>query len=225
MSKTDNSINEHVSRMMQKVRYKINETPKYTQLNPDDFKNDDSVPVIPKDDAKVLSDAPIAEADSEVSGNTETPPAQTATPIVAPVDPMVNNALPQEETTNEIQNDIIKHNIAAMHNLHDKISSLETYVNDLNKNVSILSTEVEEVREPTTSEKLMSKKDVSYPYYFNLNDFWKRGNWFDKSREEKNEHGIRQLPDGSYVADFDDLPKYSSNDLNNSFNDRDITVQ
>jgi hypothetical protein len=225
MSKTDNSVNEHVSRMMQKVRYRINETPKYTQLNPDDFKNDDSIPVIPKNDSKVLSDAPIAEADNEVSGSTETPPVSIETPIVTPVDPMINNVLPQEETPNEIQNDIIKLNIAAMRDLQDKISGLDSYVQNLNQNVSKLSSEVEEVREPSTSEKLMSKKDVSYPYYFNLNDFWKRDNWFDKSREDKDEHGIRQLPDGTYIADFDDLPKYSSNDINNSFNDRDITVQ
>ena len=224
MSKTNISINEQVSRMMQKVHYRINETPKYTQLNPDDFKNDDSIPVIPKNDTKVLSDAPIAEADDEVSGNTETPPVPVAAPIVAPVDPMAN-ALPQEETPNEIQNDIIKLNIAAMHDLQDKISSLDSYVQGLNQNVSKLSSEVEEVREPSTSEKLMSKKDVSYPYYFNLNDFWKKDNWFDKSRDEKDEHGIRQLPDGTYIADFDDLPKYSSNDLNNSFHSRDITTQ
>jgi hypothetical protein len=79
-----------------------------------------------------------------------------------------------------------------------------------------LNAEVEEVREPTNGEKLMSKKDVSYPFYYNLNDVWK-GNWFEKNREEENEKGIRELPDGTFIADFDDLPEFSKTDIEQSF--------
>ena len=76
----------------------------------------------------------------------------------------------------------------------------------LNSKLEALNTDVEEVREPTNTEKLMSKVNVSYPYYFNLNDFWK-GNWFNEKRDKETEKGIKELPDGTYVADFDELPQ------------------
>jgi len=90
----------------------------------------------------------------------------------------------------------------------------------------MLSADVEEVREPTDSEKLMNKTEVSYPYYFNLNDFWK-DNWFDQKRAQNNginggdaeQQGMKELPDGTYVADFDDLPQKSKIDVQNSFNE------
>ena len=117
-----------------------------------------------------------------------------------------------------LQNDIIKHNIEAMKSIHDKLESLDMAVQQLNAQSKSLSAEVEEVREPTNTEKLMSKKNVSYPYYFNLNDFWS-GNWFNEQREKEHEKGINQLPDGSFVADFDDLPQKSKPDVQKSFNE------
>ena len=64
----------------------------------------------------------------------------------------------------------------------------------------------------------MNKTKVSYPYYFNLNDFWS-GNWFNEKRNQEMEKGIKELPDGTFVADFDNLPQQSKTDIQNSFND------
>lgn len=118
-----------------------------------------------------------------------------------------------EENVNQIQNDVIKHNIEAMKGLTDKLQDLEQINSQLNQQLAALSAKVEEVEEPTDAEKLMSRKDVSYPYYFNLNDFWK-GSFFDK---KNGNNGIKQLPDGTYVADFDDLPVHDSMDVKDSF--------
>jgi hypothetical protein len=133
---------------------------------------------------------------------------QAADPMGAPVEPEVD----------VIQNDIIKHNIEAMKSIHTQLEDLNAMVQGLNGKLETLNADVEEVREPTNTEKLMSKKNVSYPYYFNLNDFW-NGNWFTEKRENEAEKGIRELPDGTFVADFDDLPQKSRIDIQNSFND------
>ena len=124
---------------------------------------------------------------------------------------------PQQEV-DLIQNEIIRHNTEAMKSIHSELQSLNNMVNGLNTELKKLNYDVEEVREPTNVEKMMEKKDVSYPYYFNLNDMWE-DNWFAQQREQSGEKGIRQLPDGEFVADFDDLPKPSKIDIQNSFND------
>jgi hypothetical protein len=124
------------------------------------------------------------------------------------------------QQVDNIQNEIIKHNTAAMQSIHDKLKGLDSTVVALNAKLDSLNADVEEVREPTNSEKLMSKTNVSYPYYFNLNDFWS-GNWFNQKREEEHEKGMRELPDGTFIADFDDLPQQSKNDVQNSFNNFD----
>jgi len=126
--------------------------------------------------------------------------------------------VPPEQQVDDIQNDIIKHNIAAMKSIDDQLKSLNAITDALNKESKVLSAAVEEVREPTNSEKLMNKKNVSYPYYFNLNDFW-NGNWFDENRKAEHEKGVRELPDGSFIADFDDLPQKSKQDVQGSFNE------
>ena len=106
-----------------------------------------------------------------------------------------------------------------MRGIHDQLEGLNSTITGLNQKMDVLGANVEEVREPTDSEKLMNKTDVSYPYYFNLNDFWK-DNWFDQKRdEEQTNQGMKELPDGTYVADFDDLPQKSKIDVQNSFND------
>ncbi len=122
------------------------------------------------------------------------------------------------QEVDDIQNDIIKHNIAAMQSIDDQLKSLNATVQGLNAKLQTLDADVEEVREPTNTEKLMNKKDVSYPYYFNLNDMWS-GNWFNDRREAEHEKGVRELPDGTFIADFDDLPQKSKTDVQNSFND------
>ena len=122
------------------------------------------------------------------------------------------------QQVDDIQNDIIKHNIAAMKSIDDQLKTLNAITDALNKKSDVLSAAVEEVREPTNSEKLMNKKNVSYPYYFNLNDFW-NGNWFSENRKAEHEKGVRELPDGTFIADFDDLPQKSKQDVQGSFNE------
>jgi hypothetical protein len=154
--------------------------------------------------------------------NPEVNPNATGDPMVGgDVNPMGAdmNANPQGEV-DDIQNDIIKHNIEAMKSINDQLQNLDKTTQDLNAKLDSLNADVEEVREPTNTEKLMSKTNVSYPYYFNLNDFWS-GNWFDERHGGEKEKGVRELPDGSFIADFDDLPQKSKGDIQNSFNEFD----
>jgi len=208
MSKTkNNNINNDFNRMMYKAKYVINETPKYKPISEEDFSNDDTIPLSL---SEINEDEPLPS----LSGNTET---NTTLPAEIPQDELSLPVEPSVEvnSSDDIQNDIIKNNISAMQNVVDKLSELDAFVKNLNDNVIKINKEVEEVREPTTSEKLMSKKTVSYPYYFNLNDYWK-GNAYEEN--EINRGGVKQLDDGTYYADFDDLDKYSTRDLNDSFN-------
>ena len=122
------------------------------------------------------------------------------------------------QQVDDVQNDIIKHNIAAMQSIDDQLKSLNATVDGLNSKLEAFNADVEEVREPTNTEKLINKKNVSYPYYFNLNDFWS-GNWFNEKRKDEHEKGVRELPDGTFIADFDDLPQKSKTDVQNSFNE------
>ena len=55
-----------------------------------------------------------------------------------------------------------------MKSIHDQLEELNNITQSLNAKIDTLSSDVEEVREPTNSEKLMSKTNVSYPYYFNF---------------------------------------------------------
>lgn len=123
----------------------------------------------------------------------------------------------EENEVDELQNDIIKHNIEAMRNIQSKLEDLENINNTLNNQLNTLNKKVEEVEEPTNTEKLLKKKENSYPFYFNLNDFWKN-NWFDQQRESMEEKGIRELPDGTFIADFDDLDTHNDMDVEDSFN-------
>jgi hypothetical protein len=166
-------------------------------------------------------DAPVPPFD-KTGGNDQLSPEGGA-PVNPMGDDMIGGSDPmgapdQSQEVDTMQNDIIKHNIEAMKSIHDKLESLDANIQELNAQSKILSANVEEVREPTNTEKLMSKKNVSYPYYFNLNDFW-NGNWFTEQREKEHEKGINELPDGTFVADFDDLPQKSKIDVQNSFNE------
>ncbi len=155
--------------------------------------------------------------------NPEVNPEMGADPMADPmvggnVNPMGADMANPQGQVDDIQNDIIKHNIEAMKAIDDQLQSLDKTTQDLNAKLNSLNAQVEEVREPTNSEKLMSKTNVSYPYYFNLNDFWS-GNWFDQKHQGEKEKGVRELPDGSFIADFDDLPQQSKQDVQNSFNE------
>ena len=164
-------------------------------------------------------DAPVPAFDKTGGDSQLPPPPEDGAPPVNPMGDDMGMGTPDpSQEVNRMQNDIIKHNIEAMKSIHDQLASLNATVQELNAQSKSLSAEVEEVREPTNTEKLMSKKNVSYPYYFNLNDFW-NGNWFSEQREKEHEKGINELPDGTFVADFDDLPQKSKIDVQNSFNE------
>jgi hypothetical protein len=171
----------------------------------------------------------LPEPPAETPPGTTAPTAGGGTMPEPPIDPTVSSdpmgmgdpasaGMGMQPQVDDIQNDIIKHNIAAMQSIHDQLEGLNATVQGLNAKLETLSSDVEEVREPTNTEKLMSKKNVSYPYYFNLNDFWS-GNWFSEKRNAEHEKGVRELPDGTFIADFDDLPQSSKTDVQNSFND------
>ena len=192
-------------------------------------------PPAPSNDQPLGADAPIPAFD-KTGGEEQLPPEGGIPPPANPMgddmgaDPTISSdpmgmgdpasaGMPDPaQQVDTLQNDIIKHNIEAMKSIHDKLESLDSTVQGLNAQLQTINATVEEVREPTNTEKLMSKKNVSYPYYFNLNDFWS-GNWFNEQREKEKEKGINELPDGSFVADFDDLPQKSKTDVQNSFNE------
>lgn len=235
MMKTEKKKNilleEQLRKIKYRVDYKINESPKYRPLvnSNEEF---DAVPLT--NEAGDQEDAPLAQEKEPVEPTTDVPAGVDDAPVPAfaqgeegnevgvdvppegdaPVPPVEPNP---EQGVDTIQNDIIKHNIEAMKSIHTQLEDLNSIVQGLNNKLETLNADVEEVREPTNSEKLMSKKNVSYPFYFNLNDFWD-GNWFDAKREVEGDNGgIRELPDGSFVADFDDLPQRSKVDIQNSF--------
>jgi len=229
-------LEEHLRKIKHRTEYKINESPRYRPLvsNGEEF---DEVPVLtneagdqedaekpgggevppaPSNDQPMTGDAPVPAFDQEAGEDTGEVGGE-----VPPVNPMGADIQQQVDPTlevNNIQNDIIKHNIEAMKSIHDELKALEDSVKGLNSQLATLNADVEEVREPTNSEKLMSKTNVSYPYYFNLNDFWS-GNWFTQQREKELSKGIKELPDGTFVADFDDLPQSSKIDVQKSFNE------
>lgn len=221
----DNNLSKnHIEKIKHRFDYIINESPTYRQLvkdsdefdevpnltNEADDEPKEKPPVNPNDNEFAVGmDAPTPEFDDGENMGNE-----------MPQDDMANGEMevnPQQEL-DAIQNDIIKHNIEAAKETYDQILKLTNTVDQLNSKFDALNADVEEVREPTNVEKLMSKKNVSYPYYLNLNDFWK-DNWFDQKRNgnDGESQGIKKLPDGTYVADFDDLPSTSSLDIKDSF--------
>jgi len=251
--KKNNLSEEHLRKIMHRVDYEINESPRYRPLVTDGEEFDEvpntnpnatldgqpsaggqnltfmeageqqpperqgSVPPEPSNDqpvgmgdapAEPVPDAPVPAFDD--TGGTEQ--------IDAMPDAGMGTPNPEQQV-DELQNEIIKHNTEAMKSIHDQLEGLGAVVQGLNSKLDQLGAEVEEVREPTNAEKLMNKTDVSYPYYFNLNDFWK-GNWFDERNGggAETEQGIKELPDGTFIADFDDLPQKSKIDVQNSFN-------
>jgi hypothetical protein len=219
---------EQLRKFKYRVDYKVNESPKYRPL----------VGIGEEFDEMPLTNEAGEQEDAEKAGGGEVPPAPSndqpvaGEPAATPEPafdqaggaPAPEGGVPTEEPApvepqvDDIQNEIIKHNIEAMKSIHDQLEGLNKISQELNAKMEVLTADVEEVREPTNSEKLMSKTNVSYPYYFNLNDFWS-GNWFNEKREKELSKGIKEMPDGTYVADFDDLPQKSRTDVQNSFND------
>ena len=246
MGKDKNLLSEeHLRKIMHRSGYKINESPRYRSLV-NDGEEFDTIPdenignrvglggnfntmvseVGEQEDAeqegtepREPTNAPEPETAPEGDEMPEPPAPDYAEDDMPPEAGAPEAAMggPVQPEVDEIQNDIIRHNIEAMKSIQSELQNLNNTVTGLNAKLGELNAEVEEVREPTNMEKLMKKTDVSYPYYFNLNDFWK-DNWFTQKRDEAQEKGVRELPDGTYVADFDDLPKPSKTDIQNSFN-------
>lgn len=236
--KKQNLLEEQLKEFKHRVNYVVNETPKYRSLvgTNEEF---DEVPVLtneageeedaeklgnmtpqaPSNDQPMGGDAPLPDVGAEMppADPGAIPPDPMAAP--APVDPMAAPVPVQPENeVDDIQNDIIKHNIEAMKDIHDQLAGMNDNFEAMNAKMTELNADVEEVREPTDAEKLMNQSNVSYPYYFNLNDFW-QDNWFDQQRQGEQDKGVKELPDGTFVADFDDLPQKSKIDVQDSFND------
>jgi len=230
---------EYLRKFKHRTGYVINESTRYRPLVSDGDEFDElpvltneageqedapkpqgAVPPVPSNEPEGGVKPPVPAFDTQ--GNE--PPADQ--PITPEGDPMAADAgmgmSPTPETAenrvDNLQNEIIRHNIEAMKSIHDQLESLNMTIQGLNSKIGELNADVEEVREPTNAEKLMNKTQVSYPYYFNLNDFW-QDNWFTEKHSGVTEKGIKELPDGTYVADFDDLPHKSKIDVQNSFND------
>lgn len=239
MEKKQISLNEeHLRKIKYYTGYKINESPKYHSLigsnesfdQVPSLTNEAGEEELPKPEGTPSAPAPSAPATGaapepnvgtnapEPIGGDSTPPMPSSTPQGGMPEPSMGTMPPMQPKVDDIQNEIIRHNIEAMKSIQNELESLNSMTSKLNQQLQQLNADVEEVREPTNTEKLMSKKDVSYPYYFNLNDMWSN-NWFTENRKNNNEKGIRELPDGTYIADFDDLPQSSKLDIDKSFND------
>lgn len=219
-TKKSKLLEEQLRKIKYNYDYVVNESPKYRPLVEDGDEFDD----VPLTEVGDEEDAPKPDG-----GNKPPEPSNAEEPVGAepPVPdfdkggaepPIPAGEEQPAEQVDDIQNEIIKHNIEAMKGIRDQLESLNNMTMTLNSKLENLSGDVEEVREPSNTEKLMNKKDVSYPYYFNLNDFWS-GNWFNEQREKEESKGIRELPDGTFIADFDELPLKSKGDIQNSFND------
>jgi hypothetical protein len=237
-------LKEHIERIVSKTNYVL-ESPSYKAIIDDDYSSYDDPNKFMGGPDPVNGNSPLREEDPlpdeevpapepEMGGEEEAIPSPVAgEPAEEPVgdvpaEPVVGQAADEplaepQQTPDQLQNDIIKQNIDVMRQLNSKIEDLESGIDQLNMQNNQLvaksmemEKEVEEVREPTNVEKLMSRKEDSHPYYYGLNDMWK-GNWFQARRDEEQERGLKQMDDGSYVADFDSMPQFNDQEIKDSF--------
>lgn len=224
-----NSINEHIDRIKFVTNYSINEA-KYTLI--DNLEEDDGVPEEIWTDPKSVSPVPVQEDEPQMDNeglpveepasvesemDVEAPVAdQTGVEMDASVPMEEPMPEPEQPSVDQIQNDILKTSVSAMQKMNDQLKSLENTLGSLNHKFDNLDKEVEEVREPTNVEKLVARKEDSHPFYMNLDDMWD-GNSFQARREVEDSHGIKKLDDGSFVAEFDTLPKYNEQEIKDSF--------
>jgi hypothetical protein len=148
-----------------------------------------------------------------------------ADPMAAPADPMADPMggmgapdMNADKEREDIQNQLIKLQLSALEQMNDKMKMMDMTMADLKGVMGQLSKDVEEVREPTNVEKVAARKYDSHPYYYRLNDLW-QGNSFQARMDDgkTGEYGMKQLEDGTYVADFDSFPKLSDMELKKSF--------
>ena len=133
---------------------------------------------------------------------------------------MATPAVPSaDEQREELQNSLIKLQVSALEQMNSKMQMMDVTMGELKGVMGQLSQDVEEVREPTNVEKVAARKEDSHPYYYRLNDLW-QGNTFQArmdGSETEGEYGMKQLEDGTYVADFDSFPELNDMDLKKSF--------
>lgn len=202
--------NPHIKKILYKSSYILNEAASIRKLTEAEFENDDMPEdVIPLSDTQTTDNKTQA---TDSPNDSETKPESNQTPVEEP--PLTNNAQNSQEqqtsgSVDSLQNDLIRMNLNAMIKIHSELDSLNKTVQSLNIENQKLKSQVEEVREPSTEEKLLKRKEDSYPYYNNLSDVWK-DNWFEKKTVGDEYNGITKLADGTYIANFDDLPKYNN---------------
>ncbi len=237
--KNPESINEHIDRIKFISDYTINEA-KYSLVDgleeddgvPDEIYSSTPVSPIPvreeepqmgNDGLPVEEPAPEGEFPEEGDMGVEEMGAEEEMAVEDPMatDPAMGMEEPMPEepappSVDQIQNDIIKTSVSAMQKMNSELNSLESTLSALNSKIDGLSQEVEQVKEPTNVEKLMSRKEDSHPFYYNLNDMWD-DNSFQARREVEDSEGMKQLEDGSFVADFDTLPKFTEQEIKDSF--------
>jgi hypothetical protein len=224
--------NNSIEEFKKRVSYKITESARYTSIGSVVEDEYDKIPEnIYEDDEEIENDEiePLENAPDDNTSDNNAPigPPGGGDPVMGGPEEDLGmepeGGVEPEKEVDELQNEIIKHNISALKAIYDQIERLNGSVDILNNKLDTLSVDVEEVREPSNEERLMKRKESSYPYYFNLNDLWE-DNWFEKSQNNNNSEtetetrGIRKLPDGTFVADFDDLNNISTTDLKKSFN-------
>lgn len=180
----------------------INES-SYKPIFEDDFNDEE--------DDQIPSDSSDAE---------EVNPANVEIP--EPVD-SVEKSMESPENSIEIkQNNILKDITEFTKNIKDEIESLKSSFETLSASNAVLIKQVEEVREPSSEEKLLNMKNKSYPYYLGLNDAWK-GAWFetkhaDHTIDTTKNNPIKKMDDGSFAANYEDLPKFSKDEIEKSIN-------
>lgn len=199
--------------MLRKANYRIGGNLNEATYNRLDLSEDefDEVPETPQEEPKTEEPNPMDDTTPE--GEPPVPEFDRENPEELPI-PDEGMGEPEPEV-DEIQNEIIKHNIEAMKGIHSQIESLTDLIQSLSTKFDVLNADVEEVREPSNVEKLMSQKEQSFPFSYNLNDYW-GGNWFQEQYGQRDD-GIRELPDGTYIASFDDLPKQDMMNIEKSF--------
>ena len=154
----------------------------------------------------------------------DVPDAGMEDPMADPMDVDPMGAEPMQpdadQEREEIQNQLIKLQLSALEQMNDKMKMMDMTMGELKGVMGQLSQDVEEVREPTNVEKVEARKEDSHPYYYRLNDLW-QGNSFQARMDDgktEGEFGMKELEDGTYVADFDSFPDLNDMDLKKSFN-------
>jgi len=214
--KEHESVNESEYREIVDTEEEFDQLPTTNEAGElEDAEKEGSVPTEPSNDPIDAPVDPNAPAEEPVA--IEEPPVPEFDAGGEEVDPLAVGVEPPVEDVDSIQNEIIKMNTLTMKSVYDKLQDLNSTTDSLNQKVDILANDVEEVKEPTDGEKMLQRKQASYPYYFGLNDMWS-DNWFEQERMKEDSKGIVELPDGSYIADFDNIADTSDTDINDSFN-------